>query len=138
VLSNGFAFRLCNLHNLAFRGLDLAYMPSPPGFANRDRPTPARLGLRSVHPRDSSTHEHRQVLPRSFAAEDQDGARFRTDEVQDGARFMTGEDQTTRREDLDGATTAARNAAIRRRATREELQVTENRMPREKPSGKKV
>ena len=71
-------------------------------------PTPTRLGLRFVHQRDSSTRERHQVLPRSFAAEDKDGARFRTSEVQDEARFMTGEDQTTRRKDLDGATTAER------------------------------
>jgi len=45
-------------------------------------------------------------LPRSFAAEDQDRARFQPGKDQDGVRFMTGEDQTTRREDLDGVMTA--------------------------------
>ena len=38
----------------------------------------------------------------------------------------------TRREDLDGATMAARNAAIRTRATREELPVTKKIARQEK------
>jgi hypothetical protein len=61
-----------------FRGLDLTYMPSPPALQIMIVPTPARLWLHSVHPHDSSTREHHQVLPRNFAAEDQDKARFRT------------------------------------------------------------
>ena len=83
-------------------------MPSPQALQIVIVSTPARLGQRSVHPRDSSTRERHQVLSRSFAAEDQDGARFRTGGVQDEARFMTSEDQTTRHEDLDGATMAER------------------------------
>jgi len=91
MLSNSFAFRLCNL--LAFRGLDLAYMPSPLGFANCDRPH-----ARVTPPRASAAKFCREALPQ----------RIRTGRGSGRARFMTGEDQTTRREDLDGATTAER------------------------------
>ena len=102
MLSNGFTFRFCNLHNLAFRGLDLAYMPKPPGFANRDCPH-ARATRTAFLPPARLLHVW---APQRFAAEDQDRARFRTGEVQNGVRFMTDEDQTTRRGNLDGATMA--------------------------------
>jgi len=126
VLSNGFAFTLCNLHNLTFRGLDLAYMPSLQALQIVIVPTPARLGLHSVHPRDSSTCERRQVLPRSFTAEDHDEA-----------RFITGEDQTTRREDLDGATAAERGMP-RYEGARRAKNYRRRRKSRAKRKGKKV
>ena len=103
MLSNGFAFRLCKLYKLAFRGLDLAYMSSPPGFANRDRPH-ARATRATFRPPARLLHAR---APPSFAVK-LCRRESKQSEVQDGARFMTGEDQTTRREDLDGMTTAER------------------------------
>jgi len=110
-------------------------MSSPPGFANRDRPH-ARVTRAAFRPPARLLHVR---APLSFVVEDQDSTSFRTGEVQDGVRFMTGEDQTTRREDLDGATTAeqgmpryegARRAKNYRRRRKSRAKI--------KPSGKKV
>ena len=90
MLSNGFAFRLCNLYNLAFRGLDLTYMPSLPDFANRDRPH-ARATWAAFRPPERLLHVR---APLSFAAklcrrgsgrgEVQDGQGSGRGEVHDG------------------------------------------------------
>ena len=117
MLSNDFAFRLCNLHNLAFRGLDLAYMPGPPGFANRDRPH--ACATRAAF-RPPARLLHVQVPP-SFAAKlcHRGSGRGEVQGVHDG----WGPNDALRgpRRGDDGW---ARNAAIRRHATREKLPAT--------------
>jgi len=130
MLSNGFVFRLCNLHNLAFRGLDLAYMPSPQALQIVIVPTP-RTTRTVFRPPTRLLHAR---APPSFAIEDQDGARFRTGEVHDG----WGPNDAARGPG-QGDDDWARNAAIRRPATREELPATKKIVRQDKNlPGKKV
>ena len=140
MLSNGFAFRLCNLHNLVFRGLDLAYMPSPLGFANRDRPhacaarAASRPPERLLHVRTPLSFAAKLCRRGSGRGEVQDGRGSGQGEVHDG----WGPNDAARgpRQGDDGW---ARNAAIQRRATREELPATKKIARQEKNlPGKKV
>ena len=85
MLSNDFAFRLA-MHNLAFRGLNLANIPSLLGFANRDCPH-ARV-TRAVF-RPPARLLHARALP-SFAAKLCRGGSGRG-EVQDGQGSGRGE-----------------------------------------------
>jgi hypothetical protein len=129
VLSNGFTFRLCNLHNLAFRGLDLAYMPSPPGSANRDR-SHARTTRAAFRPPARLLYAR---APPSFAVKlcrrgsgrgevhDGWGPKRRSARTKTGQRRLSEECRDTKARDV-------------RRITGDE----KNRAPREKPSGEKM
>ena len=139
MLSNGFAFRLCNFHNLTFRGLDLVYMPSPPGFANRDRPH-ARATRAAFRPSPRLLHAQ---APPSFVAKLWHRGSGRG-KVQDGRRFRTGRGSWWVRTKRRGAkiwtgrqrlSEECRDmmACDARRITDDE----ENRVPREKLFGEK-